>query len=169
MRPYLWAIPTSSIFPYCLCRPKLRLDANDTSIVLSISVLRERPVVADRGLDLAQKHRETVVIKSLSMIAAVIGVLFSCAANADIISGTWNFSASSFTGSFSFSGLDTTQTSINSTAVGFSVSTSFDTSGDGTRQISPMKIGRLWRERPRPGHPFCCLGCLAFHYCDLSC
>ena len=43
-------------------------------------------------------------------------------AYAATLSGTWNFTAGAYSGSFSFTGLDTTQSYANSTAAGFSAS-----------------------------------------------
>jgi len=54
------------------------------------------------------------------------------AANAALISGTWNFTIlGGYSGSFTFVNLDTNATYYDSTAAGFNASTSFDTSGSG--------------------------------------
>lgn len=73
--------------------------------------------------------------KVLGLLA--VGLLAGpMSANAIIISGTWTFTAGAYTGSFSFSGLDTSQTYVDSTAAGFSLSTNFDTSGNGGNAFS---------------------------------
>lgn len=72
------------------------------------------------------------MIKNAAMVAALCGALFASAADAAIISGTWNFSAAGgITGSFSFTGFDTSIFYTGSTAAGFTVSTNFATAGDG--------------------------------------
>lgn len=48
--------------------------------------------------------------------------LLPLSSSAAIISGTWNFTAGSFSGSFSFTGLNTDQNYFNSTAAGFAAS-----------------------------------------------
>ena len=72
-------------------------------------------------------------------------------AGAAIISGTWAFSgtgtygtpAGPFSGTFSFTNFDTTQTYVDSTGAGFSVSTSFDTSQAGGNAFTYDGIGDL--------------------------
>ena len=71
------------------------------------------------------------MFKSAVVIIGLCGALFAAAADATIVSGTWSFTAGAYSGAFSFANLDTTQFYTNSTAAGFSVSTNFDTTGDG--------------------------------------
>ncbi len=70
-------------------------------------------------------------MRIILLLAALCGGLLTPSAQATLISGTWNFDAAGLTGSFSFSGLDTTLTYTDSTAAGFSSFTSFNTSGSG--------------------------------------
>ncbi|MBN7818685.1 PEP-CTERM sorting domain-containing protein [Bowmanella yangjiangensis] len=63
------------------------------------------------------------------MLVMVITLVSVSSARAAIISGTWNFEVGIYSGSFSFTNLDTSLSHINSTAAGFSVTKSFITSG----------------------------------------
>lgn len=66
-------------------------------------------------------------MKSKILAILVLGLLAASTAQATIISGTWDFSFGSYTGSYSFTGLDDSQTYDDSTAGGFLVTTNFDT------------------------------------------
>jgi hypothetical protein len=65
---------------------------------------------------------------------------FALNSNAAIISGSWDFSATSnsttYSGTFSFTSLDTSLSYVDSTGAGFSVTTDFDTSGNGGNAFS---------------------------------
>lgn len=71
--------------------------------------------------------------------------------SAAVISGSWSFSGTnggnSFGGTFSFVNLDTTLTYTDSVAAGFSLTTNFDTSGNGGNAFSydpgALRIGGL--------------------------
>jgi len=52
--------------------------------------------------------------------ASALLCLLPLSSNADIVSGTWEFSAGTFSGSFSFTNLDTTTTYTDSTLASFS-------------------------------------------------
>jgi hypothetical protein len=71
------------------------------------------------------------MFKSAVVMTGLCGALLTASADAAIISGTWSFTAGAYSGSFSFVNLDTTQFYTGSTDAGFSVSTNFDTTGDG--------------------------------------
>lgn len=77
-------------------------------------------------------------MNKMRLVHAVVAVALLAgpvAANSAIVSGSWNFTATvgavTYSGSFSVTGLDTDQSYTNSTAAGFAVSTSFDTSENG--------------------------------------
>ncbi|MBT1062607.1 PEP-CTERM sorting domain-containing protein [Bowmanella sp. Y26] len=63
------------------------------------------------------------------MLVMVMTLVSVSSAQAAIISGTWNFEVGIYSGSFSFTNLDTSQSHINSTAAGFSVTKNFITGG----------------------------------------
>lgn len=63
----------------------------------------------------------------IGLLAA--GLLATSAVQASIVTGTWGFSIGGYTGTYSFTGLDTSVVYDNSTAAGFSVTTNFATSG----------------------------------------
>ena len=65
--------------------------------------------------------------KSIGLLAA--GLLAAFAAQASIVSGTWDFSFGSYTGIYSFTTLDTYVVYNDYTAAGFSATTNFATSG----------------------------------------
>jgi len=82
----------------------------------------------------SMRKRKRYEMKKRVRLFAVALLAFGLVApqcEASIISGTWNFTVGALSGSFSFTGLDTSQNYTSSTAAGFSVSTSFDTTGDG--------------------------------------
>ena len=66
----------------------------------------------------------------------LVGLMLTAPARAVVVSGTWNFTATdivsgtgTYTGSFSFTGFDSIIPYANSTAAGFTVTTSFTTLG----------------------------------------
>lgn len=63
------------------------------------------------------------------MLVMVLTLVSVSSARAAIISGTWNFEVGIYSGSFSFTNLDTSLSHFNSTAAGFSVTKSFITGG----------------------------------------
>jgi len=78
--------------------------------------------------------------ESLLVLAAMFVVVAALApsAHSAIISGTWNFSAAGLTGSFSFTGLDTSQNYFDSTAGGFSASANFVSAGNIVFAYDPL-------------------------------
>jgi hypothetical protein len=82
-------------------------------------------------------------------LLAVVGLLTGSItpAGAAIIGGTWAFSGTgtggAFSGTFSFTSFDTTQSYVDSTGAGFSVTTSFDTSQAGGNAFTYNGNGAL--------------------------
>ena len=72
-----------------------------------------------------------ILKKTVVVLLGLCGAVLAASADAVILSGTWSFSAGAYSGTFSFTNLDTTQDYPDSTAAGFSVSTNFDTTGNG--------------------------------------
>jgi hypothetical protein len=77
-------------------------------------------------------------MKSKILVLLAVGMIGASGvapAEAAIISGTWDFTvtsgATTYSGAFSFTGLDTSQTYTDSQGAGFSVTTNFATAGNG--------------------------------------
>lgn len=76
-------------------------------------------------------------MKSTRTLLAVLCALATVPlmSQAALVTGTWNFSATAagttYSGSFSFTDLDTDLTYVDSTDAGFLVTTNFDTTGNG--------------------------------------
>ena len=72
-----------------------------------------------------------------SLFFVLLAIVPASSVEGSIISGTWNFSiAGGFSGSFSLTNLDNTQSYLNSTAAGLTVSTNFSRAGDGGDAIN---------------------------------
>lgn len=79
--------------------------------------------------------------KLCSIAIAAVSVLAGATSHAALLSGTWDFSVTTttgttYSGSFCFDGLDTTLVYTNSTGAGFCASTDWDTSSDGGKGFS---------------------------------
>lgn len=79
-------------------------------------------------------QRPKFAVKAFSALSALaVSALLSLPSQAAVVSGTWTFSAGSFSGSFSFANLDTAQTYTTSTAAGFTAS--LDNAGYDTTNV----------------------------------